>query len=442
MTPGRSLASERSSVGVFGSICALFLIRVITENEELFFGMSVLLFAGLMVKGAKVRCPRIPGFGLFSVLVVSYGVLGLYANPPRDVVRDAYYILPSLLWVIIAYVLATNLELRNNRSMLKTLYLYGLMVTISCYVRFALSGTFSFNGIRGIFVAHVYDVGFIIPIIAYNLLLEGRYFFSRRADGFILLLLVSQVVFSLGRTSILQPLINLSVLLILILFAEGVGAKSSKILALLVGLVLLTVCALRVMPSEAVSILLDKLGNSVVEVNGVEQIGTVEEAMNSWRAYEIQSAWRQWSAAPLHVQLFGGFLGAGTEIGLVPYNWDDIVTNGQIPLLHNGFVTVLPKFGIVGFFVFISIYASSILIGLRLIAVGGQRRTVGYFLTALMVTSVFVTYVVRGPIAESAFFAWAVLLGWLVGCSGDVEPGSVYRKNGVRQTGSTGWSVL
>ena len=414
----------------FVSIIVLLVLRLVTQNEELFFVGSIILFTGLILRGAKLHLPTVFGFGLFNLIVIIAAVGGLYAYSTRDVFRDLFYIVPSLLWIVIGYLLATNRDLHAGRSMLKTLYLYGALVSLACYARFIVDGDSSFNGIRQVFVSYVYDAGLLIPVVVYLLFVEKDYQFSKRIDTVILALMVSQVVLSLGRISVGAPIIGLLALFVLLIFDEGLGGRATRVLFVLALILAAGLLALVLLPQDAVLVLMSKLDRSLSEVSTSTEIASVETAMNSWRSYEIQAVWLQWRESSLGVQLFGSFLGTGISIDYVPYNWETMVVDRQIPLLHNGFLTLLPKVGIAGVCVFLAIYVGAVSRGIRLINRGGMFRKIGHIVMPIMLMTFLLTYVVRGPVSETCFFVWAVLLGWLFGRADRLEACSSEAANG------------
>lgn len=70
--------------------------------------------------------------------------------------------------------------------------------------------------------------------------------------------------------------------------------------------------------------------------------------MQNWRAYEMQATLKQWGKSGILSQIFGHGMGKGIELEFVPYNWKSagMVENGEMPLAHNGFYTLLPKGGL------------------------------------------------------------------------------------------------
>ena len=80
--------------------------------------------------------------------------------------------------------------------------------------------------------------------------------------------------------------------------------------------------------------------------------------MNNWRAYEMQAAIKQWISSNFFEKIIGSGLGRGIHIDYIPYSWSEMVENNQIPLLHNGYYTVLIKIGILGVLALLTIFLS------------------------------------------------------------------------------------
>lgn len=152
--------------------------------------------------------------------------------------------------------------------------------------------------------------------------------------------------------------------------------------------------------------------NSLDEVDSSQKITSVGSAMNNWRAYEIQSAKEQWKGEWVLSQLFGEGMGKGVEIQYVPYTWTSVVDGNEIPLLHNGFYTMLIKGGIIGLTGLLWLFMGNIKKGL---CMSKHRTDKLYFniLVAVSIAAVANTYVVRGPIQQGVFLIWALLIGWI-----------------------------
>lgn len=157
---------------------------------------------------------------------------------------------------------------------------------------------------------------------------------------------------------------------------------------------------------------MDKVLNSFDEVDSSQKITSVGSAMNNWRAYEIQSAKEQWKGEWVISQLFGEGMGKGVEIQYVPYSWAGVVDGNEIPLLHNGFYTMLIKGGIIGVAALLWLFMGNAKKGLYMVKHRADK-VYSNILVAISVAAVANTYVVRGPIQQGAFLTWALLIGWI-----------------------------
>ena len=404
--------------GEDGIVVGLFfcmLARIFLQSNILFFVISFAYFIYLALSGYVLKMPRIGGLIPFAIMMILWFFGGICANGLRASLRDAYYFMPSILWICIGYILSINLEKLKGRSVVKTIYVFGLINALHCFASFVISGDSSFNGIRQTFVSNVYDIGFVVALIVHQLFLKERYYFSKKTDIGILLILVIQVALSLGRISIAEPVLAVFIMLITVMLTEGFNRSFSGDFKVLLGFFCFICIALIIMPHSATTVLLSKISRTFLEIDASETISSVDQAIINWRAYEIQSALDQWMGSGISVKLFGAFLGKGVHIAYVPYSWSEMVQNNEIPLLHNGYLTVLPKMGLLGLLLFLSVYVALIHKAIKAIRFGFSTKSQGILLLAITVSAVFVTYVVRGPIAEQAFLVWSILVGYLTG---------------------------
>ena len=84
----------------------------------------------------------------------------------------------------------------------------------------------------------------------------------------------------------------------------------------------------------------------------------------------MQAAIKQRISSNFFEKIIGSGLGRGIHIDYIPYSWSEMVENNQIPLLHNGYYTVLIKIGILGVLALLTIFLSSLKKGIA----GIKRR--------------------------------------------------------------------
>lgn len=375
-----------------------------------FFILSICYYFLLVIKSrGKIVFPRVPGLKLY-VCVIAYATLvGFCLYTARNVIRDLYYILPTVLWIFIG---ASESAQNPEKDIKRTIFLYGTFITLKNFLFFIGKGSLDFNNLRLVFGLNVYDLGFILPISAICVFLHKEVYITKKIDRILIALMTINVVLSLGRIAILQPMIAFTVLL----FMEGREAedraKINKVVKLFISITVALVVIFYMMPSSIKSPLIDKALNSFTEVDSSQKITSVGSAMNNWRAYEIQSAKEQWKGEWVIPQLFGEGMGKGVEIQYVPYSWAGVVDGNEIPLLHNGFYTMLIKGGIIGLAALLWLFIGNVKKGLYM---SKHRADKAYsnILVAISVAAVANTYVVRGPIQQGAFLTWALLIGWI-----------------------------
>ena len=375
-----------------------------------FFILSICYYFLLVIKlKGKIVFPRVPGLKLYVCVIAYTTLVGFFLYTTRNVIRDLYYILPTVLWIFIG---ASESAQNPEMDIKKTIFLYGTFITLKNFLLFIGKGSLDFNNLRLVFGLNVYDLGFILPISAICVFLHQEVYVGKKIDRMIVVLMTLNVVLSLGRIAILQPIIIFTVLL----FMEGKEAenqaKINKVVKLFFSIMVALVMLFYIMPSSIKSPLMDKVLNSFDEVDSSQKITSVGSAMSNWRAYEIQSAKEQWKGEWVISQLFGEGMGKGVEIQYVPYSWAGVVDGNEIPLLHNGFYTMLIKGGIIGLAALLWLFMGSVKKGLYMSKYRADK-VYSNILVAISVAAVANTYVVRGPIQQGTFLTWALLIGWI-----------------------------
>lgn len=388
----------------------ILILKVNGINEEILFIVSMIYLFILVFRNKKIHVPKITGIAFYSWIIIYATMIGIVVNPIRDVVRDLYYILPTVSWIFIGYYLCKQNSSKDK--LLRTLYIYGSINSIVCFINLILNPSISFNNLRTIFGINVYDIGLIVPIFIYQVFLYKKKVFGKKTDIFMIIIMILQIIMSFGRISIFIPLIVLFVILYLELIGKQNRKKTGKLIIKITGLLIVVlVISINILPSNIIDTFTNKLMNSFKEIKYSQQINSVGEAMNNWRAYEMKSAINEWKGSNLFIKIFGEGLGKGTKIEFIPYSWVGVVVNNEIPLLHNGFYSLLMKCGLVGVFSLIWIFIGNILKGLMINKINKNNSTSAIILVAISVGAILNTYVVRGPIQQGAFLVWAILLG-------------------------------
>lgn len=185
-----------------------------------FFILSICYYFLLLIKlKGKFVFPRVPGLRLYVCTVAYTTLVGFCLYTTRNVIRDLYYILPTVLWIFIG---ASESAQDPGKDIKKTIFLYGTFITLKNFSIFIGKGSLDFNNLRSVFGPNVYDLGFILPISAICVFLHQEVYVGKKIDRMIVALMTINVVLSLGRIAILQPMIIFTVLL----FMEGREAEN------------------------------------------------------------------------------------------------------------------------------------------------------------------------------------------------------------------------
>lgn len=408
------MTADKLKNEIYWDILILMLLASLIIGPQKFSLLSMAYYAWLILRNrGKLWIPKVPGMQLYIVFILYGTIIGIGLYSFRIVLRDLYYILPTLIWIFIGYHLRMK-NMNGRKDLLKTLYLYGGIISLQCLVAFILHPAFDFDSLRSIFGSSVYEVGFILPIMIMEVFLFKERIFSKRVDRFLIIVMTIKIILSFGRIALLQPIIVLCIVSIFIakykqekrVFLIRI-ASLFGVLLLLYGLVFYT------LPDNTLNVFIEKFSKSFTEIDSNQIISSTGEAMNNWRAYEVQAAQKQWRDSTFIVQIFGAGIGKGIYIGYVPYTWVEVIVDHEIPILHNGFYSLLPKGGVVAVLALLLMIVGTAIKGIKFVRRGGLYLNNGIILSAVSIATIASTYVIRGPVQQGAFFIWAILIGWM-----------------------------
>lgn len=383
-------------------------------DAKIFFIVSIVYYLYLLYKNRlKMIVPHVPGIRMYFIFIIYSSLIGLTMYTLRNVVRDMYYVLPTFLWIMIAYHLKTK-DKEDSKDILKTLFVFGGFVALSSFVVFGLEQNMTFEAMRDVFGTKVLDVGFILPILIMKCIILKEEVFSKFIDRFLMIVMTLQVILSLGRVAILHPIIEIVVICALLIILNQHRRRVIKQVAVFVVIfAVVATLAYYLMPSELVAEFVEKVLRTQNEIDSSQMFSDVGAAMNNWRAYEIHMAQKQWQDSNFFVQMFGAGMGKGVKLELVPTTWKGVMEGDTIPLLHNGYFTLLPKGGLYAVLSLIIIFLGLILKGWRSIRQSEENMQLGITLIAINVAGAVSTYVVGGPVQQGTFLIWALLIGWI-----------------------------
>lgn len=364
-------------------------------------------------KKGKILFPPMPGLKAYLFFIFYAAMVGMLLNTPRNVLRDLFYVLPTVFMIFVGMQYK---EEDTKKSLFKTLFFYGAVISIKCLIQFFLNIDLSFDNLRSVFGTGVYDVGFILPLYFYCVYINRQRVFSSGWDKFFIVIMTLQILLCFGRIGIIGPLVMICILLVICSFTSHEKAKIFRIISFILILIIIALLFMfYFLPESTIGTLVEKFSGSFQEIDSTQIISSTSEAMNHWRAYEIQAAQQQWGKQNLIIQMFGEGMGKGTEMEYIPYSWNYLGTQNEIPLLHNGFYTLLSKGGLFAFASLLWIFVGAIVQGIKCVFAGPNKQSYHYgvILVALNVVAILNTWVVRGPVQQGAFAVWALLVGYI-----------------------------
>lgn len=406
-------------------IVALFVVQFcgwITPKQA--FVIYFVLLVGLVGFMKKIIFPNIAGLRFYLFFVLYSTVIGLALYGTRNVARDLYYVMPAIVLIILGYYF----RVMHGRevSIMKTMVLCGVIVSISAIINCFknVSVMTNFEGMRGIFDVGSYHVlcSFIIvfTVLFTNIKIN---LFKKEINYFCFIIMFIQLLLSLSRSAWIGVAIGCVSVLLLDLYNSGdIINFAKKIMAISIFVLLGGVFFFNAAPKSIVEEFTEKFDKTTEELNSGQEFSSVGDTMNNWRGYENQCAKKQWEQSPIMEELIGGGMGKGIVLEYVPYTWKEMVENDEIPLLHNGYYTILIKGGIVGFLALIWFMVSNILLGLRLLKKRVDIKFELVILIALEIVYLVLTYVVRGPVTQNVNIIWSILIGWI---SADIRRGKI-----------------
>lgn len=394
---------------------ALYLIQYlnILSNKQAFILYSGIVMILVMYMG-KIVIPRVKGLLFYLIFIIYSSVVGLVLYEVRDVARDLFYVLPTIVLIVIGYY--AYIIYGNKLSMMKTIVFSTTILSTITFFKLLMniSVLSSFSDIRGLFTNGAYEVAVAFMIIFTYVFVKKEDLFGKWFQRYSLCVMFGHIILSLARSTWIEVIAGCLLIVFFHFYSDkdmDIIIKASKIvIALVVGMAILVAVA----PKSVTRDYTDKIKKSITELNAEQTFSSVEDVMDNWRAYEIQMAEKQWKESSAIVATFGEGMGKGVKLKYIPYTWGDMVEeNNEIPLLHNAYYTILPKGGLVGVVALIWFMLAHFIAGIKYL-----KRKKGIYESSLILISISAiflihSYIVRGPVTQYANITWGLLIGWI-----------------------------
>lgn len=396
-------------------IWTLVLIEILrlagVDDKPIFVLMLAWIFI-ITWRTSKITIPRIKGLIPLIIFLIYGTFVGLITMMPRLVTRDLSYFIPTLAVIYIGYMVQYHYK---DKSVDKTLMLIGAIIAINAIIRTLMlgGGIAQFDEVRNATGVHVVENCYIFALIFVKKAIGKQKFFSRAWDNIIFILIIIQISTAFGRTSVALAVTAIIVSIFLSFFSNKNWRNHivRKILLWIVVAVVAVGTIETIFPNTIMEEYSEKWDQTSDEINPNQEFDSTGEAMGRWRAYEKQSARKQWQESNIMVEIFGAGVGKGVYVKYIPYTWDEEIFEHSIPILHNGYYMILPKGGLFGVACLIIFFFSGLFLFFKKMKNREVIREEVVLLATIGITMAVQSYMTSGMMAQSFAFAFGIIVG-------------------------------
>jgi len=342
--------------------------------------------------------------GIFIGLVKT-GEYGVY-----PIVRDVFYILNPVIFIQIGVYVQKKWRVKFD--VYKTIIVLSAMLSIIGVVSFfsnielikeastvgALKEEMVFTDVSTV-------VGCVLLITERE---RGIKYFSKKVKIILMLIFFTYLIVSFSRT-------NLIVLVLMIMpfvvSNENFGGTVKRMMTGIVLLAIISSILYVAIPNAVIDNFLYKITNSSLELSTKNDWTNPVNIVHNWRGYEINCAKKIFSQGNLQEKLLGYGYGKGIDVGEYAY----LVMDGSsttIPILHNGYYTMLIKSGIIGIVLYLLFYLDHIKTAFWRIRSKYNSFEAKLYLGVVLALMI-ITYFVDGIISKKSILEMCLLLGYL-----------------------------
>jgi hypothetical protein len=335
-----------------------------------------------------------------------------------DYFKDAWYIANPLIVMLAGYVL--YLAKPDLARGLRAFVIGGLIVALWQLRGYVMHPEILLESAGTI--RRIIGTGLYAPVLALTIMIvyAGRWKFSLRLPpgvAWVLFIVISASVLGVfSRTAVM--VLGIAVLAWLGLFARQEWLRLGVPLVVLVSLGIATQVLHDAQSDRALQTFSGKMARTIQELTVSDYSGVREINLN-FRGYETKRAMLQFEHASVPEMFVGRGFGATVDLGLfLPLQLNDVGSRSvrYITLLHNGYMYLLTKVGIVGLLLYAWVLAYLYMLGRKAAVrpMADEQARAGRLLQASVVTLAATTYIVGGVFNKFDMFQFMLLTGYLV----------------------------
>lgn len=394
------------------------LVSILSPGLDTVLFCAFLFFPAMFWMFAKTNMPAaIPKFAGLLFLIVLVGSVYSIEHKAYDVAKDAWNILNAALALIAGYVLMLNLK--DIDKLLRAFIIAATLTAIFHLLKIALHPAMMHTGDGSAMdIRAEGGAGYVAPFVAIAVFFAAkkmniRVFGKHRWLAYVVFVLcLSSTILSFSRTDLISLVIMVCVLIGWISFDKKIKVMSY---ALIVGTIIVLGILFPASNAESVHSFTDKLLHSFQEIK-VREYSNPLDISHNWRGFETSRALVTYYRGTLPEYIVGQGLGAPIDLGF--YMALGRGTNGLVryaPWVHNGYMYILVKTGIVGVLIYLFLIFRLIREGTALsLSASADMKYVGRLIVALALVFVVTTWVVGGMFNKGGFLPVCLLTGALL----------------------------
>jgi O-Antigen ligase len=380
------------------------------------WGFAALYVIGsLLTRTHEIAIPKgLAAISICPVLLIFLGAFGIYHNDLRDFLKDCWYFSNPLCYMAFGYFIAERLK--GARKLIATFTIVGIGASVysivKCYFHASeLADAASVNSYR-----HITGTGTGQAMIPIVLLLIARHVKlplgtleqTKPVRLAVYILGTAAVALSLSRTLLIVLLCGVMVLLRKrTLFAVATGAVFAGMLGVFATSLVSQSFFHAAEPFK------DKVLHSSQEVQ-LHPYETFKDINDNWRGFEAYRAMQTYRRLPFTQKIIGGGFGTMVDIGFAMLLGGNTPIQ-ELPLLHNGYMYLLVKTGVVGLSLFLVFVGQIVRLGLRYKHSNDKsERLAGYVLIWTALVFLLTQGVITGIYNKGGLAPNLLLLGAMI----------------------------
>jgi hypothetical protein len=380
------------------------------------WGLAALyVIASLLTRTHQIAIPKtLAAVSICPLLLLALGAFGVYHNDLKDFLKDCWYFSNPLCYIAFGYFTAERL--RVARKLITTFTIVGIGASVysiaRCYFHASeLADAATVNSYR-----HITGTGTGQSMIPIVLVLIARHV-KLPLGALDQTKLVRLAVYVLGTAAVALSLSR--TLLIVLLCGVMVLLRKRTLLTVATGAIFAGMLGVFAVSFVSVSFFhaaepfKEKVLHSSQEVE-LHPYETFKDINDNWRGFEAYRALQTYERLPFAQKVIGGGFGTMVDIGFAMLLGGDTPIQ-ELPLLHNGYMYLLVKTGVVGLLLFLVFVGQVVRLGLRYKhAVDKSERLAGYVLIWTALVFLLTQGVITGIYNKGALAPNLLLLGAMI----------------------------